>query len=156
MSDQRFELKVNGRISPVNVDPTTPLLYVLRDELELDGPHFGCGLAQCGACTVQLDGVAVRSCVIPVSAVGTQEVTTIEGLAVEGKMSALQTALVEAQAPQCGYCMPGITMSASALLKETPHPTDAQIRQALDGNLCRCGSHTRVLRAVKAAAGSPT
>ncbi len=156
MSEQRFELKVNGRIYPVNVDPTTPLLYVLRDELELDGPHFGCGLAQCGACTVQLDGVAIRSCVLPVTAVGTQEVTTIEGLAVEGKMSALQAALVDAQAPQCGYCMPGITMSAAALLKQTPHPTDAQIRQALDGNLCRCGTHARVLRAVKAAAGSPT
>jgi aerobic-type carbon monoxide dehydrogenase small subunit (CoxS/CutS family) len=156
MSEQRFELKVNGRIYPVNVDPTTPLLYVLRDELELDGPHFGCGLAQCGACTVELDGVAIRSCVLPVTAVGTQEVTTIEGLAAEGKMSALQAALVDAQAPQCGYCMPGITMSAAALLKQTPHPTDAQIRQALDGNLCRCGAHARVLRAVKAAAGSPT
>jgi aerobic-type carbon monoxide dehydrogenase small subunit (CoxS/CutS family) len=156
MSEQRFELKVNGRIYPINVDPTTPLLYVLRDELELDGPHFGCGLAQCGACTVQLESVAIRSCVLPVSAVGTQEVTTIEGLAVEGKMSALQAALVDAQAPQCGYCMSGITMSASALLKQTPHPTDAQIRQALDGNLCRCGTHARVLRAVKAASGSAT
>jgi nicotinate dehydrogenase subunit A len=156
MSEQRFELKVNGRIYPINVDPTTPLLYVLRDALELDGPHFGCGLAQCGACTVQLESVAIRSCVLPVSAVGTQEVTTIEGLAVEGKMSALQAALVDAQAPQCGYCMSGITMSASALLKQTPHPTDAQIRQALDGNLCRCGTHARVLRAVKAASGSAT
>lgn len=138
----------------MNVDPTTPLLYVLRDELGLDGPHFGCGLAQCGACTVLLDGVAIRSCVIPITAVGSQEVTSIEGLAIDGKMSALQAALVQAQAPQCGYCMPGITMSAAALLKETPHPTDAQIRQALDGNLCRCGTHQRVLRAVKAAAGS--
>lgn len=138
----------------MNVDPTTPLLYVLRDELGLNGPHFGCGLAQCGACTVLLDGVAIRSCVIPITAVGSQEVTSIEGLAIDGKMSALQAALVQAQAPQCGYCMPGITMSAAALLKETPHPTDAQIRQALDGNLCRCGTHQRVLRAVKAAAGS--
>ncbi len=126
---------------------------MLRDELELDGPHFGCGLAQCGACTVLLDGVAVRSCVLPVTAVGTQEVTSIEGLAIDGKMSALQAALVEAQAPQCGYCMPGITMSAAALLKQTPHPTDAQIREALDGNLCRCGTHQRVLRAVKTVAG---
>lgn len=138
----------------MNVDPTTPLLYVLRDELGLNGPHFGCGLAQCGACTVLLDGVAIRSCVIPITAVGSQEVTSIEGLAIDGKMSALQAALVQAQAPQCGYCMPGITMSAAALLKGTPHPTDAQIRQALDGNLCRCGTHQRVLRAVKAAAGS--
>lgn len=154
MPDQRFQLRVNGRAHAVDVAPETPLLYVLRDDLEMDGPHFGCGLAQCGACTVHLNGTAIRSCVMPISAVGSQEVTTIEGLAVNGQMSRLQTALVEAQGPQCGYCIPGITMSAAALLKRNPHPTDAQIRAALDGNLCRCSVHARVLRAVHAAAGT--
>lgn len=153
MPDKRFQLRVNGRTHTVEVAPETPLLYVLRDDLAMDGPHFGCGLAQCGACTVHLNGAAIRSCVMPISAVGTQEVTTIEGLAVNGRMSRLQQALVEAQAPQCGYCIPGITMSAAALLEQHPHPTDAQIRTALDGNLCRCSVHVRVLR-VHAVAGS--
>lgn len=154
MPDQQFQLHVNGRTHTVEVTPDTPLLYVLRDELGMDGPHFGCGLSQCGACTVHLNGAALRSCVMPISGVGTQEVTTIEGLAVDGRMSRLQQALVEAQAPQCGYCIPGITMTAAALLKQNPHPTDAEIRTALDGNLCRCSCHLRVLRAVHTAAGN--
>lgn len=153
MSDQHFVLTINGQSRSVSVDPTTPLLYVLRNELGLGGSHFGCGLGQCGACTVHIDGVAKRSCVLPVAAVGDAEVTTIEGLAVGGKMSPLQAALVETQGAQCGYCTPGITMSAAALLKKTPNPTDAEIRKALDGNLCRCGSHQRVLRAIRAVAG---
>ena len=151
MSDKRYELTVNGRRHVVNAASGTPLLYVLRDDLALDGPRFGCGLAQCGACTVHLDGNATRSCVFPIDAVGSMRVTTIEGLAGNGKPSALQAALVEAQAPQCGYCMSGITMSAAALLRRNPHPSDSEIRTALDGNLCRCGTHTRVLKAIKAA-----
>jgi nicotinate dehydrogenase subunit A len=148
-----MEITVNGRKHVVDAAPDTPLLYVLRDDLALDGPRFGCGLAQCGACTVLLDGTATRSCVFPISGIGSMKVTTIEGLAVDGKMSALQAALVEAQAPQCGYCMSGITMSAAALLHQTPHPSDQEIRAALDGNLCRCGTHTRVLKAIKAVSG---
>jgi aerobic-type carbon monoxide dehydrogenase small subunit (CoxS/CutS family) len=132
------------------VPPDMPLLYVLRDTLGLDGTRFGCGLAQCGACTVHLDGAPVRSCIFPISGVGSQRVTTIEGLADGGRMTALQRALVEAQAPQCGYCMSGMVMTAAALLKHTPHPTEAQIREALDGNLCRCGTHLRVVRAIRA------
>jgi aerobic-type carbon monoxide dehydrogenase small subunit (CoxS/CutS family) len=156
VSDQRFEITVNGRRRFVHVSPDTPLLYVLRDELRLDGTRFGCGLGQCGACTVHLNGVATRSCVYPISSVGSQPVTTIEGLSNDGKMSALQTAFLEAQAPQCGYCMSGMIMTAAALLKRTPHPSEAQIREGLDGNLCRCGTHVRVVRAVKAAAAKTT
>ena len=152
MPDQRFELDVNGRRYSIQVAPDTPLLYVLRDTVGLDGTRFGCGLAQCGACTVHLNGAAVRSCIFPISAVGSQHVTTIEGLGDGGRMSALQQAFVEAQAPQCGYCMSGMVMTAAALLKHTPHPSEAQIREALDGNLCRCGTHLRVVRAVQAAA----
>ena len=152
MPDKRYQLTVNGRNHAVDAAPDTPLLYVLRDDLALDGPRFGCGLAQCGACTVHLDGDAIRSCVFPIAAVGAKKVTTIEGLAVNGKPSALQAALAQAQAPQCGYCMSGITMSAAALLRRNPHPSDSQIRMALDGNLCRCGTHTRIIRAVLRAA----
>ncbi len=155
-SDQRFQLHVNGRTHAVDVAPETPLLYVLRDTLSMDGPRFGCGLAQCGACTVHVNGAPARSCVLPISVIGTQVVTTVEGLRVNGQMSRLQQALVEAQAPQCGYCISGIAMSAAALLKKNPHPTDSEIRAALDGNLCRCSVHLRVLRAVHAAAGSTT
>lgn len=148
LSDKRFEISVNGRSRTVEVSPDTPLLYVLRDTLGLQGTRFGCGLAQCGACTVHLDGTPTRSCVYPVSAVGSQRVTTIEGLAERGKMSALQRAFVEAQAAQCGYCTSGMIMTAAALLEHTPNPSEAQIRDALDGNLCRCGAHLRVIRAV--------
>jgi aerobic-type carbon monoxide dehydrogenase small subunit (CoxS/CutS family) len=152
-SDQRFEITVNGRRLSVEVSPDTPLLYVLRDTLGLQGTRFGCGLAQCGACTVHLNGTPTRSCVYPISAVGTQRITTIEGLADGGKMSALQRAFLEAQAAQCGYCTSGMIMTATALLEHTPHPNETQIRNALDGNLCRCGTHLRVIRAV-AAVGS--
>lgn len=150
MADQRFELNVNGHQRSVQVASDTPLLYVLRDTLGLDGTRFGCGLGQCGACTVHLDGAPVRSCVFPISAVGSQRVTTIEGAGDGGRMSALQRAFVAAQAPQCGYCMSGMVMTAAALLKKTPHPTEAQIIEALDGNLCRCATHLRVVRAVQA------
>jgi nicotinate dehydrogenase subunit A len=148
--DRRFEISVNGRARSVDVAPDTPLLYVLRDTLGLVGTRFGCGLGQCGACTVHLDGTPTRSCVFPISAVGSQRVTTIEGVAGTEKMGALQRALVEEQAPQCGYCMSGMVMTAAALLKRTPRPSEAQIRDALDGNLCRCGAHSRVVRAIQA------
>ena len=156
MPDQRFEITVNGNRRSVQVSPDTPLLYVLRDTLRLDGTRFGCGLGQCGACTVHLNGTPTRSCVYPISGVGSQSITTIEGLSDDGKMSALGTAFREAQAPQCGYCMSGMIMTAAALLKRTPHPSEAQIRDGLDGNLCRCGTHLRVVRAVKAAAAKTT
>ena len=154
MPDQRYQLTVNGRQHVVDAAPDTPLLYVLRDGLALDGPRFGCGLAQCGACTVHLNGKAIRSCIFPISGVGAMKVTTIEGLAVDGKPSALQAALVDAQAPQCGYCMSGITMSAAALLREKPHPTDAEIRHGIDGNLCRCTGYQHIVNAVRAAAAA--
>jgi len=156
MPDKRYQITVNGRKHVVHAEPDTPLLYVLRDDLALDGPKFGCGLAQCGACTVHLDGNAIRSCVFPISGIGSMKVTTIEGLAVDGRLSALQAALVEAQAPQCGYCMSGIAMTAAALLRQKPHPSDREIRDALDGNLCRCATHTRVVNAIKAVSGGTT
>lgn len=152
-SDQRFEISVNGQRRSVEVSPDTPLLYVLRDTLGMQGTRFGCGLAQCGACTIHLDGTPTRSCVYPISGVGTQRITTIEGLADGEKMSALQRSFLEEQAAQCGYCTSGMIMTAAALLERTPHPNEAQIRSALDGNLCRCGTHLRVIRAV-AAVGS--
>lgn len=147
-SDQHFEINVNGRSRSVAVSPDTPLLYVLRDTLGLQGTRFGCGLAQCGACTVHLDASPTRSCIYPISSVGSQRITTIEGLADDGTMNVLQRAFIEAQAAQCGYCTSGMIMTAAALLKHTPHPTEAQIRNALDRNLCRCGTHLRVIRAV--------
>ena len=153
MPDKQYHITVNGHTHVVDAEPTMPLLYVLRDDLALDGPKFGCGLAQCGACTVHLDGNATRSCIFPIDAVGSMKVMTIEGLTIDGKMSALQAALVEAQAPQCGYCMSGITMSAAALLHQKPHPSDREIRDALDGNLCRCATHTRVIAAIKKVSG---
>jgi nicotinate dehydrogenase subunit A len=153
MSGKTIALNVNGAQHRAVIDDDTPLLYVLRDQLALDGPKFGCGLAQCGACTVTVAGKAVRSCVTPASSVGTQPVVTVEGLGTREQPSAVQRAFVAEQAAQCGYCIPGMMMTATALLRETPHPNDAQIRQALDGNLCRCGTHLRILRAVKRAAG---
>jgi nicotinate dehydrogenase subunit A len=136
----------------VDTDPTTPLLYVLRDDLELHGPRFGCGLGQCGACTVIMDGNAVRSCSIPVTAAQNRSITTLEGLGSLEHPHFLQTAFIEEQAAQCGYCMNGMIMTAKVLLDKNPHPTDDQIKQALNGNLCRCGSHVRVIRAIKRAA----
>lgn len=147
-------LTVNGRRREVDADPQTPLLYVLRDELGLTGPKFGCGLAQCGACTVTLGGTAVRSCVLPLSAVGDKPVVTVEGLGDDAHPGALQRAFIEEQAAQCGYCISGMIMSAHALLAQHPQPSDAQIREALQGNLCRCGTHLRILRAVKRASES--
>ncbi|MEI6301964.1 MAG: (2Fe-2S)-binding protein [Betaproteobacteria bacterium] len=145
-------ITVNGKQHSVAAADDTPLLYVLRNELELNGPKFGCGLDQCGACTVLLGNDAVRSCSIPVSAVKAP-VTTIEGLGTADKPHPVQAAFVAEQAAQCGYCVNGMVMTATALLKRTPKPSESQIRAALDGNLCRCGTHMRILKAVRRAAG---
>jgi len=149
----RISLKVNGKTQVVDVDPETPLLYVLRNDLQLNGPKFGCGLAQCGACTVIMNGNAIRSCVTPVSGAQNQPVTTLEGLGSTKKMHKIQQAFVDEQAVQCGYCINGMIMTSKALLDKNPKPTDDQIKEALAGNLCRCGTHTRILRAVKRASG---
>ena len=148
----RISLRVNNQSRVVDTDPTTPLLYVLRDDLELHGPRFGCGLGQCGACTVIMDGSAVRSCSIPVTAAQNRSITTLEGLGSLEHPHFLQTAFIEEQAAQYGYCMNGMIMTAKVLLDKNPNPTDDQIKQALNGNLCRCGSHVRVIRAIKRAA----
>ena len=148
----RISLKVNGKARAVDADPTTPLLYVLRDDLGLNGPKFGCGLSQCGACTVIMDGNAVRSCSVPVTSARNRNITTLEGLGSVAHPNALQKAFIQEQAAQCGFCMNGIVMTAKVLLDKKPNPTDADIKQALDGVLCRCGSHLRVIRAVKRAA----
>jgi len=148
-------LRVNGRSQTIDADdPNMPLLYALRDHLELHGPKFGCGLGQCGACTVIVDGNAVRSCQTPVSQVQGREITTLEGLGSPEQMHKVQAAFVAEQAAQCGYCTNGMIMSATALLTRTPKPTEAQARQALAGNLCRCGTHVRILRAVMRAANT--
>ena len=149
----RISLRVNGKTQVVDVDPETPLLYVLRNDLQLNGPKFGCGLAQCGACTVILNGNAIRSCVTLVSAVQNQPVTTLEGLGSTKKMHKIQQAFVDEQAVQCGYCINGMIMTSKALLDKNPKPNDDQIKEALAGNLCRCGTYTRILRAVKRASG---
>ena len=143
---------VNGKRHAVQAAPDTPLLYVLRNELQLNGPKFGCGLAQCGACTVHIAGRAVRSCSIPVSAVK-GPVTTIEGLGSPARPHPLQSAFIEAQAAQCGYCINGMIMTAAAFLASNPKPSENEMRKALDGNLCRCGTHMRILTAVRKAAG---
>jgi nicotinate dehydrogenase subunit A len=143
---------VNGRDHQVQADPATPLLYVLRNEVGLQGVRFGCGMAECGACTVQLDGRAIRSCITPVSAAAGRAVTTLEGLGTPAKPHPLQQAFIDQQAAQCGYCIPGMIVEAEAFLRTTPNPTDAQIKTALGGHLCRCGTHYRILRAVRAAA----
>jgi nicotinate dehydrogenase subunit A len=147
-------LRVNGQDHRVHVDPSTPLLYVLRNDLGLQGPRFGCGMAQCGACTVQLEGRPVRSCVTKMSAVGGRAVTTLEGLGSTDKPHPLQKAFVEHQAVQCGYCISGMIMEAEAFLRSTPKPTGTEIKTALAGHLCRCGTHYRIVKAVKAAAGT--
>jgi nicotinate dehydrogenase subunit A len=149
---QSYSLRVNGATRVANVEPDTPLLYVLRNDLELSGPRFGCGLSQCGACTVLLDGKATRSCVTPVSAVGAKSVVTLEGLGTAEKPHPLQKAFIEEQAAQCGYCSNGMIMTAKALLDGTPTPTEAQVKKALAANLCRCGTHNRIVRAVLRAA----
>jgi aerobic-type carbon monoxide dehydrogenase small subunit (CoxS/CutS family) len=145
-------LKVNGKTHAVEVEPSTPLLYVLRNDLGLQGPRFGCGLGQCGACTVLIKGEAVRSCVRPVSAVQNVEITTLEGLAQGGALHPLQQAWIDEQVPQCGFCQNGQLLTAKALLDKTPSPTDAQIRQAMNGTLCRCMTYYRVQAAIKRAA----
>ena len=149
----RISLKVNGKSQTVEAEPDMPLLYALRNDLQLNGPKFGCGLAQCGACTVIMDGNAIRSCVTPMSAVQNKSVTTLEGLGSTKKLHKIQQAFVDEQAAQCGYCINGMIMSTKALLDKNPKPTDSQIREALAGNLCRCGTHIRILRAVKRASG---
>ena len=148
----KLTLKVNGAARTVNVDPSTPLLYVLRNDLELHGPRFGCGQAQCGACSVIVSGKAIRSCVTPVSAVKDQPITTLEGLGTVENPHPLQAAFIEEQAAQCGYCMNGVIMNAKVLLDRNAHPSDDDIKQALDPILCRCGSHVRVIGAIKRAA----
>jgi len=147
-----IEITVNGARRRVEAAPDTPLLYVLRNDLGLDGPRFGCGLAQCGACTVHLGGRAVRACVTPLSAAATNPVTTLEGLGTLDRPHPLQQAFIQEQAAQCGYCINGMIMAAAALLQDTPRPTETQIRDALAGNLCRCGTHMRILRAIRRAA----
>jgi len=147
-----FTLRVNGAVRSVSVEPDAPLLYVLRNDLELNGPKFGCGLAQCGACTVLVDGKPVRSCVTPVSAVAKGRISTIEGLGTPDNLHPLQKAFIEEQACQCGFCGNGMVMTAKALLDRKPKPTEQDIKQALNGHLCRCASHNRIVRAVQKAA----
>ena len=147
-----YRLNVNGKSQTVIADPDTPLLYILRDNLALNGAKYGCGLGQCGACTVHVEGVATRSCLLPVSTLAGKAVTTLEGLSQNGQPGKLQQAFIDEQAAQCGYCINGMIMTSSALLKTTPKPTDSQIKDALAGNLCRCGTHQRICAAVKRAA----
>jgi len=149
----KISLRVNGKSQVVDAEADMPLLYALRNDLRLNSPKFGCGLAQCGACTVIMDGNAIRSCVTPVSAAQNKPVTTLEGLGNTKKMHKIQQAFVDEQAVQCGYCINGMIMSSKALLDKNPKPTDSQIKEALAGNLCRCGTHIRILRAVKRASG---
>jgi len=147
-------LTVNGKAEVLQTDdPAMPLLYALRNQLGLHGPHFGCGLAQCGACTVHYDGEPLRSCVMPVSAVAGAHIVTLEGLGTPEKPHPLQQAFIDEQAAQCGYCINGMIMQAAGLLATTPHPTEPQVRQALAANLCKCGTHVRILRAVMRVAG---
>ena len=146
-------LQLNGHAQAVTSEPATPLLYVLRDELGLNGPKFGCGLGQCGACTVMLDGQAIFSCLTPVGLAAGRRVTTVEGLGSAERPSALQRAFIDEQAAQCGYCIAGMIMRAKALLDANPRPSEAEIRKGMQPNLCRCGTQMRILRAVKRAAG---
>ena len=147
-----YTLRVNGRSHTVNVDAATPLLYVLRNDLDLHGPRFGCGLGQCGACTVLIKNEAVRSCIRPISTVAGAEITTLEGLASNGRLHPLQQAWIDEQVPQCGFCQNGQILTAKALLDRTPNPSDAQIRQGMSGTLCRCMTYYRIQAAIKRAA----
>ncbi len=149
----RITLKVNGKTRVVDADPETPLLYILRDDLRLNGPKFGCGLGQCGACTVIMDGT-IRSCVTEVKAAANRPVTTLEGLGSTKKLHPLQKAFIDEQAVQCGYCINGMIMQSAAFLAKTKNPSEDQIKDALADNLCRCGTHVRILRAVKRAAAN--
>lgn len=150
---QKMTLNVNNEDRVVDVAPDSMLLYALRDNLGLHGPKFGCGLAECGACTVLMDGAAIRSCVTPASAVGKAKIVTVEGLGTVEHPHPLQKAFIDEQAAQCGYCISGMIMSAKALLDRQPHPSRDDIKQALNGNLCRCGTHMRIVRAIERAAG---
>jgi nicotinate dehydrogenase subunit A len=148
----KLSLNINGHARAVDVESDTPLLYVLRDDLGLKGPRFGCGLGQCGACTVIIDGAAVRSCIYPASSAAGHKITTLEGLGSSEKPSPLQKAFIDEQAAQCGYCINGMIMQSKAFLDKTPHPTEQQIKDELANNLCRCGTHTRIIKAVQRAA----
>jgi aerobic-type carbon monoxide dehydrogenase small subunit (CoxS/CutS family) len=150
-----MELVVNQKHYRLLVDGDRRLLWVLRDELELTGAKYGCGEGQCGACTVLVEGTPIRSCLTRVSAVAGKQITTIEGLAQNGKLHPLQQAFIDADAMQCGYCTPGMILSTVGLLKKTPHPSDPEIRRALEGNLCRCGTYPRIIQAVQMAAANP-
>lgn len=143
-----IRLQVNGKKRQFDADPDIPLLYALRDQLGLQGPKFGCGLGQCGACTVMVDGKAVRSCVTPAQSVQSNAITTLEGLGSSTKPSRLQQAFIDTQAVQCGYCINGMLMSAQALLNKTPKPSEKQVTEALAGHLCRCGTHQRIVQAI--------
>lgn len=145
-------LNINGTDQTVDIDENTPLLWALRNDLGMTGTKFGCGLSQCGACTVHLDGAVARSCVTPISTAAGKQITTIEGLAQNGTLSNLQQAWIEVQAPQCGYCQSGQLMAASALLAANPNPSDDEIVEAMQGNLCRCGTYNRIFQAIKLAA----
>jgi aerobic-type carbon monoxide dehydrogenase small subunit (CoxS/CutS family) len=149
---QKFSLVVDGKTATVDADPAMPLLYALHAELGLNNPKFGCGKAQCGACTVHLDGAPVRSCVMPVSAAAGKRITTLAGLGTPDSPHPLQTAYIAEQVPQCGYCLSGWIMTAAALLKNHPKPSDAEIREAMAGIKCRCGTHMAIMRAIKRAA----
>jgi len=151
---QAIEMNVDGTMHRIEADPDMPLLYALRDDLGLANPRFGCGLAQCGACTVLLDGQPVRSCATPVSAIGASKIVTLNGIGTPDKPHKVQAAFIAEEVPQCGYCLNGWVLSTVALLDETPHPSDQEIREALSGLKCRCGTHVSILRAVKRAAAA--
>src|ERR1700709_1457413 len=153
MTQPTIRLAGNGRVHSVNADPETALLYVLRNDLELNGPKYGCGLGECGACTVNVDGVAARSCVIPISGCVQGSIVTLEGLGSRDRPDPVQHAFMEEQAAQCGYCLNGMIMTTKALLLRSPHPTEAEILEALRYNLCRCGAHIEIMRAAMRAAG---
>ncbi len=150
-----YNLKVNGKAYSVEVDPDTPLLWVIRDELKLYGTKYGCGIAQCGACTIHIDGIAMRSCCVPIKSLAEKEIITIEGLS-ENSDHPVQQAWQEIDVPQCGYCQTGQMMTAAALLARKPNPTDEDIHRAMKGNLCRCGTYTRIKKAIKEAAANTT
>ena len=149
-----FEINVNNKILKVEADPSTPLLWILRDNLNLVGTKYGCGISQCGACTVHLNGDAIRSCVYPISAVGKQKITTIEGLSKEGELSYVQEAWINKDVSQCGYCQAGQIMTAAALLVKINDPSDDEIDKAMSGNICRCGTYTRIKKAIKSASSN--
>ena len=149
-----FEINVNNKILKVEADPSTPLLWILRDNLNLVGTKYGCGISQCGACTVHLNGDAIRSCVYPISAVGKQEITTIEGLSRKGELSYVQEAWINKDVSQCGYCQAGQIMTATALLEKINDPSDDEIDKAMSGNICRCGTYTRIKKAIKSASSN--